>query len=222
MESITKQLFELGKGIIESKPEVTNPLYSAADDGGVENETGEFLYGLVRILKPKHIFETGTFTGISSMFMAQALKDNNIPDAEIFTCEISEYHKNRAEKLWQQVGVSQYIFCKLIESLKVEPARPDYDLLFLDSEPHLRFAELVKFFPYLKEGGYVLIHDLFGHLGQGGPINPDHPDIPNWPFGTLPEEIRFWLMHDQLRVMPIPAPRGLVLFYKTKEGDYKW
>jgi len=220
MKTLTKQLFELGKGIIEEFPEVTNPLYSAADDGGIECETGEFLYGLVRLLKPKHIFETGTYTGISSMYLAQALKDNNIPDAEIFTCEIDAYHKNRAEKLWQQVGINQYILCKLIQSLQVIPALPDYDLLFLDSEPQIRFQELIKMFPYLKEGGYILIHDLFGHLGQGGPINPDHPDIPNWPFGTLPEEIKNWLKEDALRVIPLPAPRGLVLLYKTRKEDY--
>jgi len=33
------------------QPEVTNPEYSMYDDGGVEVEVGEFLYGLVRILK---------------------------------------------------------------------------------------------------------------------------------------------------------------------------
>lgn len=219
MKTITNQLFELGKGIIEELPEVTNSSYTAADDGGIECETGEFLYGLVRLLKPKAIFESGTYTGISSMYMAQALKDNNIPNSEIVTCEIDNHHKIRAERLWQQVGVSQYIVCKLVPSLGLSPIA-EFDLLFLDSEPQIRFAEVIKMFPYLKEGGYILIHDLFGHLGQGGPINPDHPEIPNWPFGTISEEIKTWLKEDKLRVISLPAPRGLVLFYKTRKEDY--
>lgn len=44
------------------------------DDGGVEIETGEFLWGLTRILKPKHVLTTGVYTGISDMYIAQGLK----------------------------------------------------------------------------------------------------------------------------------------------------
>lgn len=232
MKTITDQLTELANGIITRFPEVRDEGkgYEMFDDGGVEVESGEFLYGLVRLLKPLHILETGTYTGISSMYMAQALKDNKAPFesantmerfAQIFTCDIEQFHLDRARRLWEATGVSQYILSKNIPSLKVEPAQADYDLLFLDSEPQLRFAELVKFYPYLKEGGYILIHDLFGHLGQVDIINPDHAEFKFWPWGELPEEIVTWLKTDKLRVMPLPAPRGMVLFYKPREDDYK-
>lgn len=230
MKTITDQLIEASNGILKNSPEVSNPNYSAQDDGGIEYETGEFLYGLVRLLKPKHILETGIYSGISTMYMAQGMKDNGSeyenPDnhtdfAQIFTCDIEQTHIDRSKRLWETVGVNQYILPKLIPSLDVIPATPDYDLIFLDSEPQIRFQELIKFFPHLKEGGYLLIHDLFGHLGQGGPINPDHPEIENWPFGTLPNQIRAWLQTDVLRIIPLPAPRGLVMFYKVKDGDFE-
>ncbi len=223
MKTITEQLVEMSQGIIKQYPEVRDEGkgYSMADDGGVELEVGEFLYAMVRILKPLHILETGTYTGISAMYMAQGLKDNNLSNSEFFTCDISQFHLDRARKLWEKVDVSNYIFSKQIESLKVEPARNDYDLMFLDSEPNLRYHELVRFFPYLKEGGYVFIHDVPRNFTQGN-VNPDHPEIASWPFGDLPREIKNWVHLDQLRVFHLPNPRGMVGFYKPRKDDFKW
>ncbi len=216
MRTITDQLFELGKGIIEKLPEVSDNTgkFSMADDGGVEVESGEFLYGLVRILKADNILETGTYTGISSMYMAQALKDNGF--GQITTLEVSPIHKERAEKLWNQVGVAPFVDCELIASLDYKTERR-FDLLFLDSEPEYRFKELIKFYPNLKDGGFILIHDLHHHLSQEDNENLGF----GWPFGKLPEEIVTWLKEDKLRFIPFPTPRGLALFYKTKEGDYR-
>ena len=220
---ITKDLFELGEGIIKQLPEVRDDGrgYSMADDGGVECEVGEFLYSMVRILKPIHILETGTYTGISAMYMGQGLKDNKLPNTELFTCDIEIQHLDRARKLWQQTQVSDYIFSKQIESLKLEPAQSDYDLMFLDSEPNLRFAELVRFYPYLKPGGYVFIHDTPRSLCQGN-VNPDHPEIKSWPFGDLPQEIKDWVKDGNLVPFHFPNPRGMTGFYKPKLEDYIW
>lgn len=219
MKTLTEQLIESSNEMLKDEPEVSDSRYSANDDGGVESQTGEFLYGLVKLLKPLHILETGTYTGISSLYMGQALKENG--GGDVTTLEIEKTHKERAELLWRNCGVSEQVKCILEPSLDYEPEEWVYDLLFLDSEPDLRFKELVKFFPELRPGGYILIHDLFGHLGQGGPVNPDHPEMPNWPFGTLPQEIVSWLKTDKLRVISLPAPRGLVMFYKVKESDFK-
>lgn len=218
MKTLTEQLIEKSNGMLSLRQEISNPYYSANDDGGVEYETGEFLYGLVRLLKPENILETGTYTGISALYMAQAMKDNG--KGSMITLEIEKGHKDRAEKLWNNCGISQYVVCLLGESLRLEP-HSIYDLLFLDSEPQLRFQELVKFYPALREGGYILIHDLFGHMGQEDIINPDHPEIRFWPWGELPDQIKEWLKTDKLRVIPLPTPRGMVMLYKTKESDYK-
>lgn len=215
MKTITQQLFELGKGIIEQLPEVSDNTgrFSMADDGGVEIETGEFLYGLTRILKPEHILETGTYTGISAMYMAQGLKDNL--QGQLITLETELTHKERAEKLWNQVGVSLFVTCQQISSLDYK-TETQFELIFLDSEPEFRFEELVKLYNNLKPGGFILIHDLHHHLSQ-------HPNekFYGWPFGTLPVEIANWLKEDKLRFVPFPTPRGLAMFYKVKEGDYK-
>ena len=138
--------------------------YHMFDDGGVEAEVGEFLYGIVRLLKPKAILETGTYTGVSASYMGMAMKENGYGLLE--TVEIDNYHKNRAENLWKKLYIESYVYCWLVSSLEFDP-KTTYDMFFLDSEPNLRFKELVKFYPKLKEGGYVFIHDLPRSMTQG-------------------------------------------------------
>ena len=199
--------------------EISDPTkqFSMADDGGVETEVGEFLYGLVRVLKPEFILETGTYTGVSSMYMAQALKDNG--KGILTTLEISSIHRDRAEKLWTEVGVNLRVTCLLTESLEYSPLE-QYDLIFSDSEPQIRFEEVIKFFPFLKQGGYIGIHDLPRSLCQGN-FNPDHPEMKSYPYGDLPDQIKEWLKTDQLRMVHFPTPRGLTFLYKPTEEDYR-
>lgn len=229
MLTITEQLIEASQGTLKLSPEVTDTEkkgYEMFDDGAIERETAEFLWGFVRLLKPKHILETGTYTGISSLYMGQALKENDFGD--LVTLEIENTHKLRAEELWNKAGVSGQVRCQLIASLDYMDSRViksdqvfEYDLLFLDSEPGLRAKEVIQFFPFLRPGGYILIHDLHGHLGQENIVNPDHEHFKFWPWGVLPDEIVNWLKTDQLRVIPLPAPRGTVLYYKPTENDYR-
>lgn len=185
-----------------------------ADDGGIEAETGEFLYGLVKVLQPENILETGTYTGISAMYMAAGLEDNGRGTLE--TLEINEFHINRAKELWNKVGLSHRINSIHSKSLDFKPTK-DYDLIFLDSEPEFRFKEAFEFFHNLKPGGYMLVHDLHRHLSQHA--NDEHGF--GWPFGKLPEMIVDWIKEDKLRVFSFPTPRGLTGFYKPQESDYR-
>lgn len=205
------------RGELNLLPEVrdTKGWYHMFDDGGIEAEVGEFLYGIVRILQPEFILETGTYTGISSMYMGQGLRDNQ--HGHITTLEINDFHKQRAEELWRKIGIT--VSCELVDSARYEP-KEMIDLLFLDSEPNIRWGELVKFYPFLEEGGYVFIHDVPLSLCQGN-VNPDHPEIKSWPFGDLPLEIINWVREDKLRPFHFPNPRGMLGFYKTKK-EYKW
>lgn len=232
MKTITEQLFEAADGLITLQPEVSDNTgnYHMADDGGVETETGEFLYGLVRLLQPGFILETGTYTGVSAMYMGNALKDNG--HGLMWTLEVENKHKERAEKLWEKVGLStpanhyNWVTCRLEASLDLEPKMYhlnslewrdlEIDLLFLDSEPEFRFKELVKFYPYVKPGGFIFIHDLHRHLSQH-----DNEKFFGWPYGKLLEEIVNLIKEDKLRVISFPTPRGLTGFYKPREDDYR-
>ncbi|MCR4285071.1 MAG: class I SAM-dependent methyltransferase [archaeon] len=197
-------------------PEVTDPRFSMKDDGGVEQETGELIYGFVRRLKPTNCLSTGVYTGISDLFIAQALKDNGL--GHLTALEYEQVHIDRARKLWEEVGVSQQITTVKTDSLQFKPMR-NYQFMFLDTELNLRFKELVNFFPNLDEGGYIFVHDMPRSLCQGN-VNPDHPDFKNWPVGELPPEFIELVKSGKLKSFYFAGARGLVGFYKSHGEDF--
>jgi hypothetical protein len=93
-----------------------------------------------------------------------------------------------------------------------------FDFIFLDTEPHLRFNEFLKFWPNLKPGGFIGIHDLHPHMGQTGQtLN----GVENWPFGTLPEEIKELMKTKQLSNFHFRTPRGFYLGQKKGSDFYE-
>lgn len=196
----------------------THSEYTAFNDGGVECEVGEFLYGMVRLLKPQHILETGTHMGISSSYMAQALKDNG--RGLLTTLEIEKQHIRTSEWRWKQLDLERYVICDKEMSLEYD-LEYECDLMFLDSEPYFRFKELKRFYPKLKNGGYAFIHDTPRTLCQGN-VNPDHPEFKSWPFGDINEEVKNWVLDNDLVPFYFPNPRGMVGFYKRHQDDFKW
>lgn len=192
-----------------------DPGYTSFNDAGVECETGELLYGFVRALQPDRILETGTHWGIGTAYMGLALKanDKGVIDTLEFLPEIRE----RALTRFQTLGIGQYVHSILIDAAKFQPPT-NYDLILLDTEPQTRFAELIKYFEYLKPGGFVFIHDLHRHMNQVD--NKEHGYA--WPYGKLPEEIKDLVKTDRLRPFHFGTPRGLTGFYKVHEGDHNF
>lgn len=195
--------------------EPSNPNYSCYNTGGVEVEVGEFFYGLVRMIKPEYVFETGTHMGISSSFIAQALKDNK--RGLLTTIEIENTHIKTAEERWRRLELWGWVICDKAYSLDYE-LEYDVDIMILDSEPEFRFKELLRFFHRLKQGGYVFIHDLHPHMHQIE--NLEHGFA--WPYGKLPEDFKELVRSGALRPFHFKTPRGLTGFYKVSGADYRW
>jgi predicted O-methyltransferase YrrM len=169
----------------------------------------------------KQILDTGTHYGISAAYMGQALKDNSLGGI-VDSYEISPEYAKKARQLWIDLGLTN-IRCFEIDFLKnagfvEEQNNKWFQLVLLDTEPQLRFAELIKIFPYVDLGGFIFIHDLHRHMSQGD--NQEHGF--GWPFGKLPDEIIQLVKDDELRPWHFPTPRGLAGFYKTDPRDFKW
>ena len=223
--TITERLMQLDPTLVlhnEGEWSKTILSYSAFNDGGVECEVGEFLYGMVRILKPKGVLETGTHYGIGAAYMLLALDDNaTLDDNEFGYLNTIEFQKENRDIAYKRLfKVSGKFRSHLMDVKDYTPVR-NFQLILLDTEPDIRFKELIKFYPYLDEGGYVFIHDTPRNLCQGN-VNPDHPHLKSWPFGDLPEEIKQWVKEDKLRPFHFPSPRGLIGLYKTHRDDYVW
>lgn len=190
--------------------------YSSFNDAGIEIETGEFLYGLVRLLKPMHILETGTHWGIGASYMASALKENGI--GRLDTIEFLKEIYERANLRFETLELKDWINNYLMDVAQFNPEDKKYKLILLDTEPQTRFAELVKFFDSLEEGGFIFIHDLHQHMHQID--NAEHGFA--WPYGPIPQQMKFFVSSGRLRPFHFSTPRGLTGFYKVSQQDYKW
>lgn len=210
--SITDFLFE--KTGLEIKPEPTDSNYSMENTGGVELEVGEFLYGLIRMMKPENVLETGTHLGVGASYIGMALKDNG--KGHLDTLEYLPEIQTQAEYRMKLLRLTNYVTCHLADALAFQP-KTRYQLIFLDTEPGTRFREFLRYYSYLDEGGYIFIHDLGRHLQQ--------IDIPGqdfaWPFGVLPEGIVNLIHKGFIKTFHFDTPRGLSGFYKVHKEDYK-
>lgn len=203
------------RGILSMEPEPSNPAYSMFNTGGVEVEVGEFLYGLVRIVKPDRILETGTHWGISATFMGLALKENQ--KGNLTTIDFLEGNSRTAQRLFNTLGLSDYIEVVTSHVEKWSPGDTQYDIILLDTEPQTRFTELIRFWPNLKPGGIVIIHDLHIHMGQ---VGATFHNMLNWPFGVLPREIKELIKSHALQSLHIRTPRGFYLAQKAASDFY--
>ena len=222
MNTISKQIERLAEGLLKIEPEVGDNTgrYSMFNDGGVECEVGEFLYGLVRMTKPEHVLETGTHKGIGAAYIGMALKANG--NGGLTTLEFLDPHIETARRLIRKLNLDMQVQVEKADATTYIPNhRVLYDIIFLDTEPNIRFGELIRYFPYLKEGGYIFIHDTPRTLCQGN-VNPDWPNLPSWPFGDIPHEMRELVKSGKLRPFHFNNPRGLIGFYKIHNEDVKW
>lgn len=189
--------------------------YTAFNSGGIEDEVGEFLYGLIRMVKPDYVLETGTHLGVGASYMGLALKDNfkGLLETYEFIPEIHAQAKERITKM----GLDEYVKCTLLDVANL-PVQHNYQIVLLDTEPQTRFAEFLKFYPHVDEGGYIFIHDLGRGLQQ--------VEIPGlgfgWPFGKLPDEMNTLMKEGKIRPFYFTTPRGISGFYKTHPLDYKY
>lgn len=212
---ITEILLKKTKAL-EPQPEYTpgREDYSMFNTGGVEIEVAEFLYSFVKMVKPRRILETGTHLGVSAMYMAKGLQENG-GGGKIVTLEIFDENIRKSEALWRDTGVHGAIEVHKKPSLEYE-TQETFDVLFLDSEPDIRFDELLRFYPRLRPGGFILIHDLHPNLGLSGLVINGMKD---WPFGDFRTKFGHLLKDFSLQTFTFRTPRGLVVFQKA-DGDF--
>jgi predicted O-methyltransferase YrrM len=159
--------------------------------------------------------ETGSHVGIGASYLGMGLRDNNRGHLDSVEF-LPEIHKQAVSRI-KTMGLEYFVSLYLQDAKDFKP-EDTFDLILLDTEPQTRFGEFVKFYPYLKEGGFVFIHDLHRHMHQ----------IPNvehgfaWPFGLIPD-FMVNLIHDgKVRPFHFSTPRGLTGFYKVSSQDYKF
>lgn len=136
-----------------ARPEVPHVgRWAAPDDMASETETSAFLGSLVRFLKPNLVVETGTYQGHTTRSIAEALRENG--QGVVVGLEIDEdaVLKARARVVGLPAEIVQ------TDALTWTPDRA-IDLLFLDTELHLRPAEIRRFSQHASLGCTLVVHD---------------------------------------------------------------
>jgi len=178
-------------------PECPHPeRWRMFDTMTAEVEVLEFLKCLMTTVKPNLVVETGTFLGVSTVYMAEGLKQNG--SGKIVTCEPDKEVFAKAKQKIDSSGVAKWVDMRAESSLEVK-INGAIDILFSDSLPELREKEVRYFLPKMNPNGLILMHDSSSHLK------------------TVREAALRLEQEGLISVVLLPTPRGLVIAQK-REG----
>jgi predicted O-methyltransferase YrrM len=150
----------------------------------------EFLRTVVTTVKPQLVVETGTFLGVSTLWIAEALKHNGF--GRVVTCEYDPLVFAKAKQRIDNSGLSDWVECRNESSLEMK-VEGTIDLLFSDSDMPIREQEVRHFLPQVNPHGIILMHDASSHL-------------------RIVREAALKLEREGLiSVVFLPTPRGLVV-----------
>jgi predicted O-methyltransferase YrrM len=145
-------------------PECPHPeRWSMYDSMTAEVEVLEFLRCVVTTIKPEVVVETGTFSGISTLWIAEGLKANG--RGKVVTCEYDPVVYANAKQRFESSELSRWIECRNQSSLEMK-VDGTIDLLFSDSDMPIREQEVRRFLPQINPYGLILMHDASSHLKQ--------------------------------------------------------
>jgi hypothetical protein len=178
-------------------PECPHPeRWHMYDSMSAEVEVLDFLKAIVITIKPELVVETGTFSGLSTLRIAEGLKQNGV--GRVVTCEWDKKVYEAAKKRFAESDLGKWIEARNESSLEMKVAGT-IDMLFCDSDPELREQEVRHFLPQMNPYGVILIHDASSHMKsvREGALRLEAEGL--------------------ISVLLLPTPRGLVLAQK-REG----
>lgn len=178
-------------------PECPHPeRWHMYDSMTAEAEVLEFLYTLVTTIKPSLVVETGSFLGVSTLWIAKALRANGF--GKIISCEFDPLVFAKAKEKIATSDLSKWIELRNESSLEMH-IEGTIDLFFSDSDMPIREAEVKRFLPQIRPTGVVLMHDASSHLKvvRDAALKMESEGL--------------------LSCILLPTPRGLVMAQK-KEG----
>ena len=148
------------------------------NNGNFEAGDAEFLYQMIRTVKPKKIIEIGS--GHSTKIANEALRRNKAENSKTFSHICIEPY----EMQWLE-SLNIKVIRNVVEDHDIEifDALEANDFLFIDSSHIIRpqgdvLKEYLEIIPRLKSGVIVHVHDIF--------TPRDYPD--DW----VREEVLFW------------------------------
>lgn len=130
-------------------------------------EFGHLLYGLARTSGAKTVVEFGTSFGVSTVYLAAAVRDNG--GGRVITTEFEPEKAEQAKRNLTEAGLADLVEFRVGDALETLAESPEaVDMIFLDGAKELYFGVLKLLEPRLRSGGVVASD------------NTDHKDMANF------------------------------------------
>jgi predicted O-methyltransferase YrrM len=118
---------------------------------------GTFLSMISKMIHPKYILEVGTYTGYSSLCLAEGLQK----EGELHTLEIEEELEEFILKYFNQSNFKDQIHLHIGDaSHLLDQIHKEWDLVFIDAEKKDYQLYYDKILPYVKKGGFILVDNV--------------------------------------------------------------
>jgi predicted O-methyltransferase YrrM len=121
------------------------------------NVQGMALQLFSQMLQPENILEIGTFTGYSSICLANGLT----PNGHLYTIDINEELENMAKQYFKKAGLADKISFLAGSALQIIPQlKKQFDLVFIDADKrnYPKYYEMVL--PLLTDRGIILVDNV--------------------------------------------------------------
>ncbi|SHL06665.1 O-methyltransferase [Actinacidiphila paucisporea] len=131
-------------------------------------EQAPLLAFLVRLTGASRIVEVGTFTGLSTLSMAQALPEGG----QVIACDISEEWTAVGRQAWADAGVADRIDLRIapaIDTLRALPGDRWIDLVFLDADKESYVDYWEELVPRMRPGGLLVVDNTLYHGAVADP-----------------------------------------------------
>jgi predicted O-methyltransferase YrrM len=145
-------------------------LYSA-----VTEERGAVLYLIARAIRAKRIVEFGSSFGISTIYLATAVRDNfsgeSAPAARVIGSDMEPHKVSEATKNIEAAGLSDLV--KILQGDALQTLRDvegPVDLAFLDGRKDLYLPVLKLLEPKLRPGAVVLSDNIHSFSKEVAPF----------------------------------------------------
>ncbi len=127
---------------------------------GSDLSTLHFLQLLVRLTNAKHVLEIGTYIGVSTMFLAEAVGDDGV----IYTVEKGKEFSKIARENFARNNLDQRIRCHIGTAqpfVSTQCGVGYFDMTFLDGAKDAYGVMLPQLLATLRPGGLLVIDDVF-------------------------------------------------------------
>ncbi len=125
----------------------------------VSQEQGRFLYLVARTLEAKRIVEFGTSFGVSTAYLAAAVKDNG--GGQVIGSELEPNKQKQATENLREAGLAEFVEIRLGDAMEtLSDLEEPIDMVFMDGWKDLYLPVLQLIQPKIRPGAVVVADNI--------------------------------------------------------------